>query len=110
MFGFKNYVFIVFGLFLIIGAIWNYKVFNPRIWGHYRKKKGVIGGISGFMYRYDILRDYWDGLLGVTLCLIGFYGVIYDIHEKKDVNLSDITHEIFHKHESKEDKEDINVF
>ena len=113
MFGIANYVLIVLGIFLIISSLWNYKVFNPRIWGHYRKKKGVIGSISGFMYRFDILRDYWDGLLGVILCLVGFYGVIYDIHGEGDINVSDITHEIFHKDKSKEDKkdkEDINVF
>ena len=104
MFGFGNYVFIVFGLLMIVSSLWNYKVFNPRIWGHYRKKKGVIGGISGFIYRFDILRDYWNGILGLILCLVGFYGVIYDIHEKDDINIEDIIHKRFHK-----DKEDDTI-
>ena len=101
MFGIANYVFIIVGLFFIISSLWNYKVVNPRIWGHYRKKKGIVGGIAGFIYRYDIVRDYWDGLLGTILCLIGIYGLINDIHETDDIELSDMTHEIFHK-----DKED----
>ena len=102
MFGIANYVLIVLGIFLIISSLWNYKVFNPRIWGHYRKKKGVIGSISGFMYRFDILRDYWNGILGLILCLVGFYGIIYDIHDDHEKNLKDIYNEIVHKEDTKE--------
>ena len=106
MFGIANYVLIVLGIFLIISSLWNYKVFNPRIWGHYRKKKGVIGGISGFMYRFAILRDYWNGILGLILCLLGIYGIIYDIiydiHDDHEKNLKDIYNEIVHKEDTKE--------
>ena len=97
MFGIAIYVFIIMGLFLIVGSLWDYKIYNKRIWGHYRKKKGIIGGISGFKYRFDILRDYWDGLLGITLCLVGLYGIVNDIHETDDIDLSDISHNIFDK-------------
>lgn len=103
MLGFANYIFILIGIAFIVGSIWDYKVYNKRIWGYYRKKKGIIGGISGFIYRLDILRDYWNGILGIILCLVGFYGILNDIHDKNDKDLSDMMHDIFHK--NKEDKE-----
>ena len=109
MFGISNYVFIVVGIFFILSSLWNYKIYNKRIWGHYRKKKGIIGSISGFMYRFDILRDYWNGILGIILCLVGIYGIINDIHETDDIDLSDISHDIFDKDkDNKEDKEETN--
>ena len=46
MFGIANYVFILIGLFLIIGSLWDYKVFNPLIWGDTRNKKGVFKKIK----------------------------------------------------------------
>ena len=92
MFGIANYVFIVGGILLILGSLLNYKVFNPRIWGHYRKKKGAIGGISGFIYRFNIIRDYWNVLLGSFLIGLGIYGIIYDIHGKKDIGISELVH------------------
>ena len=49
------------------------------------------------MYRFDILRDYWNGILGIILCLVGLYGIENDIHEKGDIDLSDISHNIFDK-------------
>ena len=108
MFGTANYVFIVIGLFLIVGALWDYKVFNPLIWGDTRNKKGVLKKISPVLFKINNIKDYWDGLLGVLLCLVGLYGIVNDIHETGDIDLSDISHGIFDK--DKEDKEDINVF
>ena len=45
MFGIANYVFILIGLFLIVGSLWDYKVFNPLIWGDARNKKGIFKNI-----------------------------------------------------------------
>ena len=107
MFGIANYVFIVIGLFLIVGSLWDYKVFNPLIWGDTRNKKGVFKKISPVLFKINNIRDYWDGLLGVILCLVGLYGIINDIvndiHETDDIDLSDISHNIFDK-----DKEETN--
>ena len=106
MFGIANYVFIVIGLFLIVGSLWDYKVFNPLIWGDTRNKKGIFKKISPVFFKLNKIRDYWDGLIGVILCLVGLYGIINDIYETDDIDLSDISHDIFDK--DKEDKEETN--
>ena len=106
MFGIANYVFIAIGLFLIVGSLWDYKVFNPLIWGDTRNKKGIFKNISPVLFKINNIKDYWDGLLGVFLCLVGLYGIVNDIHEKDDIDLSDISHNIFDK--DKGDKEETN--
>jgi len=107
MFGIANYVFIVIGLFLIVGSLWNYKVYNPYVWGNTHNKKGIFKNISPVFFKINKIRDYWDGLLGILLCLVGLYGIVNDIHEKDDIDLSDISHNIFDKGD-KGDKEDKN--
>lgn len=102
MLGISNYVFIVVGLFFIAAALFNYKIYNPRIWGRYKKKKGTVGFISGFMYRYDILMDYINIILGICMILVGLYGILYNEQDKGDVNFKDISHRIFNKDKEKE--------
>ena len=106
MFGIANYVFILIGLFLIVGSLWDYKVFNPLIWGDTRNKKGIFKNISPVLFKINKIRDYWDGLVGIILCLVGLYGIVNDIHETDDIDLSDISHGIFDK--DKGDKEETN--
>tara|TARA_Y100000768_G_scaffold382407_2_gene362683 strand:- start:2575 stop:2952 length:378 start_codon:yes stop_codon:yes gene_type:complete len=124
MFGISNYVFILFGLFLIVGSLWDYKVYNPLAWGNTRNKKGIFKKISPVLFKINNIIDYQDGLIGVILCLIGIYGIINDIvndiHEKDDKDLSYIAHKKFDKDISyishifdkdkgdKEDKEETN--
>ena len=102
MLGISNYVFIIIGLFFVGAALFNYKIYNPRIWGRYRKKKGTVGLISGFMYRYDILKDYINIIIGIFMISIGLYGILYSVHDKDDVNFKDISHTIFNKKEEKD--------
>ena len=97
MLGISNYVFIIIGLFFVAAALFNYKIYNPRIWGHYKKKKGTVGFISGFMYRYDILKDYINIIIGIFMITIGLYGILYNEHDKDDINFKDISHTIFNK-------------
>ena len=103
MFGIANYAFIIFGLLLIGGALLDYKVLNHLIWGKKSNWTGIFKKISPAMFKLNKLGDYWDGLLGVILCLIGLYGLMNDIHKKDDIELSDMMHEIFHK--DKKDKD-----
>ena len=97
MLGISNYVFIIIGLFFVAAALFNYKIYNPRIWGHYKKKKGTVGFISGFMYRYDILKDYINIIIGIFMISIGLYGILYNENDKDDINFKDISHTIFNK-------------
>ena len=106
MFGIANYVFIIVGLFLIVGSLWDYKVFNPLIWGDTRNKKGVFKNISPVLFKINNIKDYWDGLLGVLLCLVGLYGIVNNIHETDDIELSDMMQEIFHKNKDNKEKSD----
>ena len=104
MFGIANYVLIVLGLFLIIGSIWDYKVFNPLVWGNTRNKKGIFKTISPYIFKMNKIRYGWDGLLGIIACLLGMYGIINDIHDDDEKNLKDIYNEIVHKKDRKENK------
>tara|TARA_Y100000591_G_C21543278_1_gene549996 strand:+ start:395 stop:721 length:327 start_codon:yes stop_codon:yes gene_type:complete len=106
MFGIANYVFIIVGLFLIVGSLWDYKVFNPLIWGDTRNKKGVFKNISPVLFKINNIKDYWDGLLGVLLCLVGLYGIVNNIHETDDIELSDMMQEIFHKNKDNKEESD----
>ena len=105
MFGIANYVFIILGLLLIVGSVWDYKVFNPLAWGDTRKKTGIFKKISPAMFKLNKLGDYWDGLFGFILCLIGLYGMINNIHDEGEEDLGDTIHRIF---EDKGERDDAN--
>ena len=103
MFRINSYIFIIIGIGLILSSIWDYKVLN-KFTCVTRDQKGMFKKISPIFFKINKIRNYWDGLVGIILLLIGLYSVITD----KD--LSDIIHDIFYKNKKdkkdKEDKED----
>jgi len=106
MFGIANYAFIIFGLLLIGGALLDYKLLNHLIWGKKSNWTGIFKKISPAMFKLNKLGDYWDGLLGIILCLIGLYGMINNIHDEGEEDLGDTIHRIFE--DKGEDKGDDN--
>ena len=106
MFGIANYAFIILGLLLIGGALLDYKVLNHLIWGKKSNWTGIFKKISPTMFKLNKLGDYWDGLLGIILCLIGLYGLINNIHEEGEEDLGDTIHRIFEDKDNKEESEE----
>ena len=100
MYKIYSYIFIIIGIGLISSSIWDYNV-SIKFISVTRDKKGMFKKISPIFFKINKIRNYWDGLVGIILLLIGLYSVI------TDKSLSDIIHDIFYKNkEDKEDKED----
>ena len=91
MFRINSYILIIIGIGLILSSIWDYKVLN-KFTCVTRDQKGMFKKISPIFFKINKIRNYWDGLVGIILLLIGLYSVITD----KD--LSDIIHDIFYKY------------
>jgi len=90
MFGFTNNTFLLGGIIMLLGSMWTYKIYNPRVWGPFTKKKGFLGGLSKIIFNLEKLDALISFLLGLFLLFIGLYGTIYDIHDTDEKEIKDI--------------------
>ena len=75
MFGISNYIFVGFGLILIIFSILDYKILNPILFGN--KKKYRFGKyVSPLIFKYNKIDDYLNILLGIIVFLINIVKMI----------------------------------
>jgi hypothetical protein len=90
-----NYVFIVIGVLIILWSIFDYKILNPILFGNKKKYRLISKKVSPLIFKYNKIDDYINIIIGIFMILIGLYGILYNIHDKNNVNFKDIIHNIF---------------
>ena len=70
MYKIYSYIFIIIGIGLISSSIWDYNV-SIKFISVTRDKKGMFKKISPIFFKINKIRNYWDGLVGIILLLIG---------------------------------------